>query len=143
MNQQQTIEALEGHVHTNKKLLVKTSGMAATDGDGVKMTRIIGTHELNTLDPFLLLDAVALVPMHERSARQETVLSLELVYKFAREQLVRHGPCVLLPNAKVGFVNPFPLAADLGNYFGAAVVGLAPSHIRRLGDRARRRARRR
>ncbi|MDT8319127.1 MAG: pirin family protein [Xanthomonadales bacterium] len=30
--------------------------MPATDGDGVRMTRIIGTQELNLLDPFLLLD---------------------------------------------------------------------------------------
>jgi redox-sensitive bicupin YhaK (pirin superfamily) len=42
---------------TSKELLVTTAGVAATDGDGVKMTRIIGSHELNTLDPFLLLDA--------------------------------------------------------------------------------------
>ena len=27
------------------------------DGDGVRLTRIIGTHQLNMLDPFLLLDA--------------------------------------------------------------------------------------
>ncbi len=31
--------------------------MPASDGDGVRMTRIIGTPELNMLDPFLLLDA--------------------------------------------------------------------------------------
>jgi redox-sensitive bicupin YhaK (pirin superfamily) len=43
--------------HTERELLTTTAGQAATDGDGVKMTRIIGTHELNTLDPFLLLDA--------------------------------------------------------------------------------------
>ena len=42
--------------YTNRDLLVTTAGVAATDGDGVKMTRIIGSHELNTLDPFLLLD---------------------------------------------------------------------------------------
>ena len=34
-----------------------TAGMPASDGDGVKMTRIIGTQQLNMLDPFLLLDA--------------------------------------------------------------------------------------
>ena len=33
-----------------------TNGIPATDGDGVKMTRIIGSPELNMLDPFLLLD---------------------------------------------------------------------------------------
>ena len=32
-------------------------GMAASDGDGVNMTRVIGTPQLNVLDPFLLLDA--------------------------------------------------------------------------------------
>ncbi len=32
-------------------------GQRATDGDGVKLTRIIGTPELSMIDPFLLLDA--------------------------------------------------------------------------------------
>ena len=41
----------------NRELAATTSGMRTTDGAGVKMTRIIGTGELNTLDPFLLLDA--------------------------------------------------------------------------------------
>ena len=40
----------------SRELMVTTVGVAATDGDGVKMTRIIGSQELNTLDPFLLLD---------------------------------------------------------------------------------------
>ena len=40
-----------------KELRTVTSGIPATDGDGVKMTRIIGSPELNMLDPFLLLDA--------------------------------------------------------------------------------------
>ncbi|MCB1583956.1 MAG: pirin family protein, partial [Xanthomonadales bacterium] len=31
-------------------------GQATADGDGVKLTRIIGTHQLSELDPFLLLD---------------------------------------------------------------------------------------
>ena len=43
--------------HTIRELKTMTAGLPATDGDGVKMTRIIGTHQLNTLDPFLLLDA--------------------------------------------------------------------------------------
>ena len=44
--------------HRNIRELVSTTpGMPATDGDGVKMTRIIGSQELNMLDPFLLLDA--------------------------------------------------------------------------------------
>lgn len=33
------------------------SGIPTTDGDGVKMTRMIGSPELNMLDPFLLFDA--------------------------------------------------------------------------------------
>ena len=32
-------------------------GMATSDGDGVKMTRVIGTPKLDMLDPFLLLDS--------------------------------------------------------------------------------------
>jgi redox-sensitive bicupin YhaK (pirin superfamily) len=36
----------------NQKLV----GQATADGDGVKLTRIIGGHQLNELDPFLLLD---------------------------------------------------------------------------------------
>jgi len=39
-----------------RELAAATPGMPATDGDGVHMTRIIGTSELNMLDPFLLLD---------------------------------------------------------------------------------------
>jgi redox-sensitive bicupin YhaK (pirin superfamily) len=40
-----------------RELAATTPGVPATDGDGVRMTRIIGTRELNMLDPFLLLDA--------------------------------------------------------------------------------------
>jgi len=40
-----------------RELADTTPGMPATDGDGVRMTRVIGTQELNMLDPFLLLDA--------------------------------------------------------------------------------------
>jgi len=40
-----------------RDLLTTTAGIPATDGAGVKMTRIIGTQALNVLDPFLLLDA--------------------------------------------------------------------------------------
>jgi hypothetical protein len=40
-----------------RELVSTTAGMPATDGDGVRMTRVIGTEELNMLDPFLLLDA--------------------------------------------------------------------------------------
>lgn len=44
-------------MNNNRELLQITAGIAASDGDGVKMTRIIGSQELNVLDPFLLLDA--------------------------------------------------------------------------------------
>jgi redox-sensitive bicupin YhaK (pirin superfamily) len=40
-----------------RELLTVTNGLSATDGDGVKMTRVISTPELNMLDPFLLFDA--------------------------------------------------------------------------------------
>jgi redox-sensitive bicupin YhaK (pirin superfamily) len=39
-----------------REIAATTPGMPATDGAGVRMTRIIGTPELNMLDPFLLLD---------------------------------------------------------------------------------------
>ncbi len=39
-----------------RELQTVSSGIPTTDGDGVKMTRVIGTPELNILDPFLLLD---------------------------------------------------------------------------------------
>jgi len=46
------------HTHiASRELQLSTPGMPASDGDGVKMTRIIGTPQLNMLDPFLLLDA--------------------------------------------------------------------------------------
>ncbi len=42
--------------HKVREVVSATPGMPATDGDGVHMTRIIGTSQLNVLDPFLLLD---------------------------------------------------------------------------------------
>lgn len=33
------------------------NGIQSTDGDGVQLTRVIGSHELSMLDPFLLFDA--------------------------------------------------------------------------------------
>lgn len=42
---------------TTREILASTAGQATSDGDGVKMTRIIGSQALNMLDPFLLLDA--------------------------------------------------------------------------------------
>jgi len=41
---------------TYRKLLQRLPGIETADGDGVKLTRIIGSTELNMLDPFLLLD---------------------------------------------------------------------------------------
>lgn len=39
-----------------RNVIAATQGHAASDGDGVKMRRYIGTPDLNILDPFLLLD---------------------------------------------------------------------------------------
>ena len=47
-------QSLNGSV---REVVATTPGLPATDGAGVRMTRIIGTPELNMLDPFLLLDA--------------------------------------------------------------------------------------
>ncbi|MFQ3229660.1 pirin family protein [Reinekea sp.] len=41
---------------TQRQIKLISQGMPATDGDGVKLTRIIGTPQLDMLDPFLLLD---------------------------------------------------------------------------------------
>ncbi|MEH6402033.1 MAG: pirin family protein [Sneathiella sp.] len=40
----------------SRKLVYETIGVPASDGAGVKLTRIIGSADLNMLDPFLLLD---------------------------------------------------------------------------------------
>ena len=40
-----------------REIVSTTTGQAASDGAGVRLTRIIGSSELNMLDPFLLLDA--------------------------------------------------------------------------------------
>lgn len=39
-----------------RELSTTSQGQQATDGDGVKLTRLIGNQDLNMLDPFLLLD---------------------------------------------------------------------------------------
>jgi len=39
-----------------RQLLKTTTGIAASDGDGVQLTRIIGSSEVDMIDPFLLLD---------------------------------------------------------------------------------------
>ena len=41
---------------STRVLAQRTKGVPAQDGAGVKLTRIIGTPELNMIDPFLLLD---------------------------------------------------------------------------------------
>lgn len=41
---------------SQRKVSFITQGQATSDGDGVKLTRIIGTRQLDMLDPFLLLD---------------------------------------------------------------------------------------
>ena len=43
-------------VLTNRTVLHSFSGIETADGDGVKLTRIIGSPYLDMLDPFLLLD---------------------------------------------------------------------------------------
>ena len=42
---------------TTREVTHTTPGMRTQDGAGVKMTRVIGTQELDRIDPFLLLDA--------------------------------------------------------------------------------------
>ncbi len=39
-----------------RNISATTSGIAASDGDGVRLTRIIGSPELDMIDPFLMLD---------------------------------------------------------------------------------------
>ncbi len=41
-----------------RELQTLTTGQPVSDGDGVRITRVIGTPELKMLDPFLLLDAL-------------------------------------------------------------------------------------
>ncbi len=38
----------------NRTVLQTISGVETSDGDGVKLTRIIGTQELDVLDPFFI-----------------------------------------------------------------------------------------
>lgn len=42
-----------------RELIQSVKGMPAMDGAGVRLTRILGTAELDMLDPFLMLDAFA------------------------------------------------------------------------------------
>ena len=41
-----------------RHLLDILSGVPATDGAGVQLTRMVGTAQLNMLDPFLMLDCI-------------------------------------------------------------------------------------
>ncbi|MCR9130504.1 MAG: pirin family protein [Alphaproteobacteria bacterium] len=41
---------------TERPIIKTTKGMPASDGAGVKLTRLLGTPELRVLDPFLMLD---------------------------------------------------------------------------------------
>ncbi len=40
-----------------RELAVQTPGIPASDGDGVRLTRIVGSPEIDMVDPFLLLDS--------------------------------------------------------------------------------------
>ena len=51
-----TMESPMAPATGNRVLLKALSGIATSDGDGVLLTRIIGSPQLNMLDPFLLLD---------------------------------------------------------------------------------------
>ncbi|MEH6649865.1 MAG: pirin family protein [Motiliproteus sp.] len=65
MTTDSTINSSNNHTNSHqqtsstktRELSFTTSGQRASDGDGVKLTRVIGSPELNILDPFLLLDA--------------------------------------------------------------------------------------
>jgi redox-sensitive bicupin YhaK (pirin superfamily) len=46
-----------GEVMGLRRIMRITTGVPATDGAGVRMTRLIGTEELDNIDPFLMLDA--------------------------------------------------------------------------------------
>ena len=50
------MNAVETQTTITRELIKTTPGIPATDGAGVEMTRIIGTPDLDMLDPFLLLD---------------------------------------------------------------------------------------
>ncbi|MCF6343575.1 MAG: pirin family protein [Devosiaceae bacterium] len=43
-------------VPTSRKIIHMSAGMPASDGDGVKLMRFIGSDDINMVDPFLLLD---------------------------------------------------------------------------------------
>ena len=51
------MQAVKTQISITRELIKTTPGIPATDGAGVEMTRIIGTPDLDMLDPFLLLDS--------------------------------------------------------------------------------------
>ena len=52
-----THETQKQNRNDNRPVIRVVKGMPAKDGAGVTLTRVIGTPELDMLDPFLLLDA--------------------------------------------------------------------------------------
>ncbi len=50
--------ASQPQVHVARRIDRKVSGMPANDGAGVKLNRVIGTSELDAVDPFLMLDEI-------------------------------------------------------------------------------------
>lgn len=51
-----SVEAKGSNTKVKRSLLSRYKGIPTTDGDGVKLTRIIGSPKIMMLDPFLLLD---------------------------------------------------------------------------------------
>ena len=50
------LEIKSKHSMLNRTLVQQYLGIKASDGDGVKLTRILGSPQIDMLDPFLLLD---------------------------------------------------------------------------------------
>ncbi len=48
---------MDGSEEKIRQIVGTSAGMPASDGDGVSLTRIVGTPQLDMVDPFLLLDA--------------------------------------------------------------------------------------
>jgi redox-sensitive bicupin YhaK (pirin superfamily) len=55
VEEQPGVEVVE-QVHPQARVSRKLRGMPASDGAGVKLTRVIGTPQLDMVDPFLMLD---------------------------------------------------------------------------------------
>ena len=75
----------------NKREVIKTTkGMPTSDGAGVKLVRVFPTHEVDLLDPFLLLDEfgtddpddyIAGFPMHPHRGFETVTYMLDGVMK--------------------------------------------------------------